>query len=369
MSPAELLHSIDTQALWCDKIGAPMYARLLEGVSAEMGDDTDRSGALWRILDVYSEEDARSLLPTRFLSAVHWLVLAGEMPELRKWFPSVGGGEAPESVWPAARRVLERTAERVREMLPATVQTNEIGRSRALLPGFLYLAEAVGMPLRLLEIGASAGLNLAWDQYRYQIGEAGWGDPASPVQLADEYVRPWNPPEVEVRIHSRQGCDLNPIDPLTPEGRARLLSFVWPEQTDRFRMLESAISLRDEGGTQRITPAVELERASAPEWVARKLAQPVEGAVTVLFHSVMIPYLTDPQRTKVHRSIADAGARATPAAPFAWLSMEPASGFSAPGKEGEGEPEVQFMLWRGGDPERVRIAKTSFHGTHVEVLL
>ncbi len=248
MSPAELLHSIDTQALWCDKIGAPMYARLLEGVSTDMRADANRSGALWRILDAYPTEDARSLLPARLLSALHGLVLAGEMPEIAKWFPSAGGGASPDRVWPGVRGELECMAERIREVLPATVQTNEIGRCRALLPGFLYLAKAVAMPLRLLEIGTSAGLNLAWDQYRYQIGESGWGDPASPVQLADEYATRWDPPAVDVRIHSRQGCDLNPIDPVTPEGRARLLSFVWPEKLERFRQLDAAIRLRQSGG-------------------------------------------------------------------------------------------------------------------------
>ena len=368
MSPAELLHSIDTQALWCEKIGAPMYARLLRGVSAEMRADADRSGALWRMLDLYPRADVRSLLPTRFLSALHWLVLAGEMPEIRKWFPSVGGVEPPETVWPAALGALERSAERIREVLPATVQTNEIGRSRALLPGFLYVAEVAGLPLRLLEIGASAGLNLAWDRYRYWIGDTEWGDPASPVELADEYAKPWNPPEVRVRIHSRQGCDLHPIDPVTPQGRAQLLSFVWPEKTERFRQLDAAIRLRQAGG---VTPAIELEQAGAADWVARKLTELPEGVATVLFHSVMLPYLSDPDQEQVRRLLSEAGERATGRAPVAWLSMEPEGGFGVPakGQETEREPVVDLVLWRGRGPERVRVATTSFHGTNVDVLL
>ena len=368
MSPAELLHSIDAQALWCDKIGAPMYARLLEGVSAEMRADPDRSGALWRIFDAYPAEEIRSLLPTRFLSALHGQVLAGEMPEMTKWFPSAGGGEPPETVWPGARSDVERMAERVRAELPATVQTNEIGRSRALLPGFLYLAGTLQMPLRLLEIGASAGLNLAWDRYRYQIGDSGWGDPASPVELADEYAKPWGPPDLAVRIHSRQGCDLNPIDPVTPEGRARLLSFVWPEKLERFRQLDAAIRLRQSGG---IAPKIELERAGAVEWAKRKLAEPAQGVATVLFHSVMLPYLSDADQAELRCLLFEAGERATREAPVAWLSMEPEGGFDAPvkGQEEDREPVVDLVLWRGEGPEQVRVARTSFHGTHVEVLL
>ncbi|MGI8556918.1 MAG: DUF2332 family protein [Solirubrobacteraceae bacterium] len=50
-------------------------------------------------------------------------------------------------------------------------------------PGFLATAAATRKPLRTLELGASAGLNLNWRHYRFE-SVAGWfGEPDSPVSL------------------------------------------------------------------------------------------------------------------------------------------------------------------------------------------
>jgi hypothetical protein len=37
-----------------------------------------------------------------------------------------------------------------------------------LIGGFLRVAAMTRRPLRLLEVGSSAGLNLRWDHYRYE---------------------------------------------------------------------------------------------------------------------------------------------------------------------------------------------------------
>src|SRR6185312_3068391 len=69
-------------------------------------------------------------------------------------------------------------------------QTNEVARSAALLAGFLAVARAQGLPLRLREMGCSGGLNLLWDRYRIQLGEAAWGPEDSPVRLTPAWEGP-----------------------------------------------------------------------------------------------------------------------------------------------------------------------------------
>ena len=64
-------------------------------------------------------------------------------------------------------------APEIRGLLALGCQTNEVGRSAALLGGFLEVAHRAGLPLRILEVGASAGLNLNWDRYRYESGKSG----------------------------------------------------------------------------------------------------------------------------------------------------------------------------------------------------
>jgi hypothetical protein len=107
----------------------------------------------------------------------------------------------------------------------------------------LDIARSTGLPFRLLEIGCSAGLNLRWDRYCYETACGEWGPAGAPVVFENSFSGNALPLDVAVDVLERRGCDLNPIDPTTKEGRLRLLSFVWPDQTARFRQLSNAIEV------------------------------------------------------------------------------------------------------------------------------
>src|SRR5207247_1824664 len=82
-------------------------------------------------------------------AALHYLVLRGEAPELARFFPSAGGGEAPVRAWPVAAATLRERLQDVRGRLRRGVQTNEPGRSAGLYGGLLWISERLGGPLRL----------------------------------------------------------------------------------------------------------------------------------------------------------------------------------------------------------------------------
>lgn len=269
---------------------------------------------MWTALEPYLGEPRRSLLHLRFLAALHRQALAGDHSDLARCYPSCGGIADPDQAWAAIQRGP------LPEKVPATVQTNEVGRSAALLPGFFEIARRTSFPLRLLEIGCSAGLNLR------------------------------QPLPDPIRVSERRGCDLSPIQP-DDQGRLTLLSFVWPDQTERFHELDRAIS------DARTIPAT-LDQADAVDWTERQLAHPTPGVATVLFHSIMLMYLSDESRARFERILAAAGERATDGAPLAWLSMEPDP--SVP------EAAVDLGYWPGG--ERVRIATAGFHGRDVRLV-
>jgi hypothetical protein len=296
------------QAGWAEKLGSPMYVALLH----RMADDVRAGGPCLAALSPHMQR-SRMLAPLLLLAAIHRMVLEGRLPEAARFYPSAGGQRDEDSLWPHFLEAVPGAE------LPVCVQTNEVERSRALLPGFLEVARHTGLPLRLLEIGASAGLNLRWDHFPF-------------LDLPDA-----------IRVAERRGCDLNPIDPTLDESRGALLCFVWPDQVDRLRRLADAIDIA------RRVPAP-VDRADAVDWLRIHLADPRPGVATIVYHSVVLPYLTEEGRETLRQLMEDAGRRATGDAPLTWLSMEP----------GADQADVHLTVWPGG--ERRLIAQADFHG-------
>ncbi len=228
----------------------------------------------------------------------------------------------------------------IQAFLASPPQTNEVGRSGVLLGGFACIANVTGLPLRTLEIGASAGLNLIWDQYRYTIGSAAWGDPASPVHLAPEWAGPLPPLSATLSVAWRAACDIAPIDIADAGQRLRLQAYVWPDQRDRLMRLVAAISLAREAGHR-------VVQADAATWLRDHLAAPQPGLATILYHSIMWQYMPEATQSAITALMQAAGGRATRQAPLAWLRYEP--------PPGGGEPELRLTTWPGGE-QRLAIA-------------
>jgi hypothetical protein len=333
------------QAGWCARLGSPLYASILEAAAS----DAEQGGPAWRLLEGREREPARSFLALRLAGAVHRLVLMGRLPELAALYPSAGGQADLEL---ASRRFIEVLADHageVAEHLDRPVQTNEVGRCAGLIGGFLLVARETRLPLSVLEVGASAGLNLRFDRFRYSSDGWSWGDPESPVQLEHIFESAAPPLDAELVVAERRGCDASPLDPGSDEDRLTLKSYVWPDQTDRFGRLGGALEV---AAGERIA----VERAKAAEWAEQVLAERRSGVATVLYHSVVVQYLTAEEGTALHEAIVDAGSRATDEAPFAWLFLEP----------GDKEADVRLTVWPGGR-ERL-VARAGFQSLHVDWL-
>jgi len=346
----DLAEQLRRQAGWCHRLGSPLYGELL----TRGAEDAAAGGPVAEVCG--NRED----VPLRLMAAIHRLVLTGRAPELARFYPSAGGAASGDP-WPAFRRTVAERREEIRPLLDRRCQTNEVGRSAALLGGFLLVARETGVRrLALAEIGASAGLNLRWDRYRYETAGSAWGDPASPVRFVDPFLETYPPFDVPVKVAERRGCDLAPLDPARAEDRLTLLSSVWADQVERHRRLEAALEVA--AGV----PA-EVERADAMEWLGRRLADDRPGMATVVFHSVVEVYLSPDQRAGLRRLVEEAGARARARSPVAWLRMEPVPG----DPEGRGQVrfedmEVRLAVWPGGEDRR--IATAAAHGLPVRWL-
>jgi hypothetical protein len=329
------------QADACRMIGSPLYADLME----KAAEDVESHGPTWEILRGHEGDPEFSVLGLRLLGAVNRLVLTGRAPELGEAYDRRDGPRA----WEPLREVLERNAANLRASLEQPVQTNEVGRSAALIFGFLAVYGETGLPLRVWEVGASAGLNLRWDRFRYEADGFSWGPPDSPVKLEFE-LEGKAPPDLPaaVEIASRRGCDASPIDPTSEEGRLTLLTYIWPDQTERIARMRAALALASE-------VPVSIDREPAAAWAKRMLVETAPGRATVIYHSIVSQYLSEEERAELFGTIEEAGRRATEQAPLAWLRMEPA----------DDRADVHLTLWPGGDERR--LARAGYHGNPVHL--
>jgi len=329
------------QAEWCERLGSRLYERLLTALA----EDTETGGPSWDVLSELAGDRPDSAPALRLMGAMHRLVLEGKAPALADYYPSVGG-RATGDPWPTFVATIQDSADELKDSLRRPVQTNEVGRAAALVGGFLLVARQTGLPLRLLEAGASAGLNLCWDHFLYEARGQKWGPEDSPVRLCDYNSAMPLPFDVRATVIERAGCDINPLDVTAEEGRLTLLSYVWPDQLQRIRLLKGAMEI-----AQRVP--VDLERSGAPEWTAARLRDLPEETATVLFHSIFFQYMSQEDRDDFVGVIEEAGARVTERTPLAWLRFEP----------GGEQAETRLRLWPGGEDRLV--ATSGFHGAAV----
>ena len=198
-------------------------------------------------------DDASWDLVLRLFGGVHRLVLAGAAPD------ALSGD--PDDFLTA----LDAHAGELRRFVAKQgVQTNETQRSVGLLPVFLTIARETGLPLDLLELGPSAGLNLVFDHYGYVLANGTWGDPAARLtfEVTERAPVPAELLQTPIEVRHRRGIDLAPVDVTSDEGAQLLRAFVWPGLEERVTRLDAAIeTLRHAPQKPRAHPG-ELRRAA-----------------------------------------------------------------------------------------------------------
>lgn len=344
---AKLRETLEVQQIGIQGHGGfacPFYDRLCDLFL----DDVDRGGPVWTLLEPYALERFDAMYSLRLLGALHRMALSGDVPELAAHFPSTGGDGDAAATYQVIEGLLADPPPTIADMFTRPPQTNEVGRSIALMTGLLVIADRLGMPLQLREIGSSAGLNLRLDTYWYEQRGKGVGNPDSKVRFVDMWPDGDPPWDANLSIADRRGCDRDPIDATDPEGALTLLCYVWPEPADRFVLARAAIE-------QAARMPVTIDQEDCDTWVPRVLADREPGKTVVLMHSVMWQYLTDHDRAAVTGAIEAAGAAATPDTPVAWLRLEPHPENFFPG-------ELRVRVWDGSSNEETLVAESGFHG-------
>ncbi|MBC2667801.1 DUF2332 domain-containing protein [Novosphingobium piscinae] len=221
----------------------------------------------------------------------------------------------------------------LRHWLSGPTQTNEVARIAGLAALLLELDARRPMETELLELGASAGLNLNLARYDIRLGGGRCGEPGSPVQIAPRWLGP-TPPAARLRLGATRGVDLNPLDVREAADSERLQAYIWPGEPARSARLQAAITL-----AHRHPPQVARGRAGS--WLGAALAEPqADGVRRVVFHSMVLQYLPPAERETLAETLAAAGAAATPARPLVRVGLE--------WNDDRSRVDVTATQWHGG---------------------
>ena len=328
----------------CRALGSGLTARVCESLARVIA---AHQGPLGRRVKSWAGDPAvgADSLPLRLCGALHALVLSGQAPALAQAYAAGGT--------PDLDRIISETIQQhdrpILEFIEHAPQTNEVARSAVLIAGAWFLAGVSDAAFDLLELGASAGLNLNFPLYSLAT-EHGFqptlaGDAPSALRLAPLWQG--TPPQpARLAIHDSRGVDLNPLDP--QRDGARLMAYVWADQRDRLARLQAALAIAAEHPPR-------VDRGDAADWLEARLAAPAPGdrlGGRLVYHTVAAQYFPQATRDRIEAALRDAGARATADSPLAHMSMEADGGDGA---------ALRLRLWDGG-LRQWDLGRADFHG-------
>ncbi len=244
--------------------------------------------------------------PTLVLfDTVHYLLLREPAHPLARYYISLTDRPAaPQDAPPVFADFCRQHREDLLRLLPTRlVQTNEVRRCALLLPAVVLASEAAGgLPLAVIGMGASAGLNLQFDRYGYDYGDGlRCGDLSSPLQLSCSLRGPLRPPlpAAVPKVGNRVGIDLNPLDVRDRDNLLWLLGQIWPNETYQSR-------------AERLRVAAALEETGRPKLVAGDVVQVLPGVVAdtptdqvvCLLHSYTVYEMPQDVRRQLDAAIA-----------------------------------------------------------------
>ena len=237
-----------------------LYERLFAAVAQWLEAEPKTKVAKW-LVDTSANRTPieTSLL---FMAGMHREVLLKTpgTEELSAYYPSVGGTKpyTDEELPNIFYNAVEKRMDAITPMIQNdTVQTNETGR------GYFWLFPTVltrWPSVHVVDLGASAGLNLVADQRRFTLLDTSKNASVSlglapstqfTVECEPDVPHFWEMEPMKIpTILSRNGCDLNPFSLETERDRATLESFVWADQVERLHRLEEGIAAHDKIAAQ-----------------------------------------------------------------------------------------------------------------------
>ena len=332
-----------SQAQSCERMGSPFMGQLLRILARQWPEQS----ALGQVCAQWPDEDIGpygASLPLRIAGGLHALVLTGRSADLTNVYPPAVVSDDMLATQVLAALNAHQTF--LMEWIKHAPQTNEVRRSAPLIAAGHWLAARFKLPFVTSELGASAGLNLMWDQYALNTTAGRLGPEIAPLTLKPDWEGDI-PGPARVRVADRRGVDLNPIDSKKPDQALRLMAYLWPDQPQRAELTRAAIAVQD---------AV-VDKDDAIDWLERRLDTVPADHLHLIYHTIAWQYFSPEISQRGTRLIEAAGARATGDRPLAWLALE---NDGKPGVEGAA---LTVKLWPRH--HSLTLGRADFHGRWV----
>lgn len=302
MASFKMSETRDYWTFWAEDVrraGCELYARL----ALEIGRDKKLKGLA---------EQARKGQPPAnlILGAVHFLLLRGADHPVRAFYPTLGGkGDGDlESAFPLFRDFVHQHESQVFQLITSRVtNTNEVGRSALLHSGFRALAKLSTEPLHLIEVGASAGLNLLWHRFGVRFARDGMAAatiaPDAPLVLDCALRGNIDPPSTPTpAIGRRVGIELNPVDLGDADDRDWLRALIFPTEVGRLRRLEKAIAMFQQS-------PCEVRHGDALALLPEAMAEASPQTTLCVYHTIVLYQFSREMREAFDSLLVTAGLR------------------------------------------------------------
>ncbi|MDO6589290.1 DUF2332 domain-containing protein [Loktanella sp. D2R18] len=337
MIPEHVKDAFTYQATACAGLGSPFMAQLMTLCATR---DWPACAVTDRIFGWQGNlHPSGQSVPLRLAGALHACKLAGD-PTLTAVYPPVQTSD--DTLWTAVCDTLINQKAAINAQLDHAPQTNEVRRSAVLIAVGHLLADRFHLPIRLSELGASAGLNLHWDHYGLEIADAQFGATAPALTLRPDWAGP-PPPSTAPNVTARAGVDLNPLDPKTDA--QRLQSYLWADQPERITLTRAAIAAAKTPVTQ----------GDAIDWLEDQLGH-TPGQLHLIYSTVAWQYFPTEKQVQGAAMIAQAGRIATKDSPLAWFTME--------GDSAKPGAALTLRLWPGD--LTIPLGLADFHGRWIQ---
>jgi hypothetical protein len=343
-------------------------------------DDAPDSEFAKGVVDYYAKvQSATELAASLRLAAVtHAFVLEDDprARSLRPYYATCGGSLDPDD--PAFDVEIDRAIDSMgmdvlARALSWRVQTNETARGLAwLLPMSVLDVDAC----HLIELGASAGLNLYAEQRGYALleGESRVrvGQPElSQFEIAARGAGRLRDLEFSpIEVKSRVGGDLHPVDCDDQRAMNALRACIWGDKAGRFARLAEGLNVHEQARRGEVTPRATVHEINLPDELPELLRRGVPErpeAPIVIYNTYVTAYFNDVDLRQLERNVRKFAREhaMTHRTPWAWVRFEP------PRAAEEDGPRPAWCrwrveLWRGSEHAEIELGWAHPHMAQIE---